>query len=136
MSDAPGNSGPAGLSRIPFTAAAEAQIKSLSFWLTVVGWLNILAAVGDVLNLLPPQRNLGQIVNLLLHIALASWSLQAARAFRNVATTDVADQAYLVEGFTKLRSIFLLQGLLIIVGLAFVAATILFLAFYHGVGLR
>jgi hypothetical protein len=135
MSDVPGPSAPGELSRIPFTAAAEGQIKSLSFWLAVVGWLNIIAAAGDLINLVTPQRNLGQIFNLILHVALASWSLQAARAFKSVATTDVADQAYLVQGFTKLRSIFLLQGILIIVSLAFVAAVVLFLVL-HGAGAR
>jgi hypothetical protein len=135
MSDIPGTSAPGELSRIPFTAAAEGQIKSLSFWLAVVGWLNIIAAAGDILNLIMPHRNLGQIFNLILHVALASWSLQAARAFKSVATTDVADQAYLVQGFTKLRSIFLLQGILIIVSLAFVAAVVLFLVL-HGAGAR
>ena len=130
----PGTSEPGGLSRIPFTAAAENQIKSLSFWLSVIGWLNVVAAVGDILNLLS-QRNSGQIVNLILHIAIASWSLQAAKAFKSVAMTDVADQAYLVQGFTKLRSIFLLQGILVIVGLAFVAAVVLFLVL-HGAGIR
>ncbi len=133
MSDVSGTSEPGGLSRIPFTAAAENQIKSLSFWLAVIGWLNVIAAVADVLNLVLPQRNLGQIFNLILHAAIAAWSLQAARAFKNVATTDVADQAYLVQGFTKLRSIFLLQGILIIVALAFVAAVVLFLVL-HGAG--
>ena len=34
MSDIPSTPGPGGLSRIPFTVAAENQIKSLSFWLT------------------------------------------------------------------------------------------------------
>ncbi len=133
MSDIPGTSDPGGLSRIPFTVAAENQIKSLSFWLTVIGWLNVIAAVGDIINLLLPQRNVGQIFTLILHIAIASWSLQAAKAFKSVAMTDVADQAYLVQGFTKLRSIFLLQGILIIVGLAFVTAVVLFLIL-HGAG--
>ena len=135
MSSVPESSGTGELSRIPFSAAAEAQIKSLSAWLTVIGWLNAVAAVGDFINLVLPPRNLGQIVNLILHLAIATWSLQAARAFKGVATTDVADQAYLVQGFTKLRSIFLLQGLLIIVGLAFVAAVMLFLVLY-GAGVR
>ena len=81
-----------------------------------------------------PRRNLGQVFNVILHVAIATWSLQASRAFKNVATTDVADQAYLVEGFRKLRSIFLLQGLLIIVGLAFVAAAVLFLLLYYRAG--
>ena len=101
----------------------------------MIGWLNVVAAVGAFFNLVQPQGNLGQMVNLILHIAIATWSLQAARAFQSVATTDVADQAYLVRGFTKLRSIFLLQGILIIVGLAFVSAVVLFLVL-HGAGTR
>ena len=134
MSDIPSAPGPGGLSRIPFTVAAENQIKSLSFWLTIVGWLNAIAAVGEISTLVL-QRNFDQIINLILHIAVATWSLQAAKAFKSVATTDVADQAYLVQGFTKLRSLFLLQGVLALVGLAFVAAVLLFLAF-HGAGAR
>jgi hypothetical protein len=116
-----------GLSRIPFTIEAENQIKTLSFWLTVVGWLNIAAAVLTLVSLVLPSRNLGLIADVIIYIAVAAWSLQAARAFQNVATTDVADQAYLVQGFAKLRSIFLLQGVLILVGMAFVAAVLLFL---------
>jgi hypothetical protein len=118
-----------GLSRIPFTVAAENQLKSLSFWLAIVGWVNAAAAVGDIINLVM-GRNVGQIINLLLHIAVATWSLQASRAFKTVATTDVADQAYLVQGFTKLRSLFLLQGVIVLVELAFVVAVLLFVAFY------
>jgi hypothetical protein len=118
-----------GLSRIPFSAAAETQIKSLSFWLKIVGWLNAFAAGGDILNMFS-QRNAGQFANLILHTAVAYWSLQASKAFLNVATTDSADQAYLIQGFAKLRSIFLLQGLLILVAFAFVGAAILFLLFF------
>jgi hypothetical protein len=135
MSDAPGLAESSGLSRIPFTIEAENQIKSLSFWLTIVGWLNIAGAVIDVVNTVWPAWNLGQIVNLILHIAVGVWALQAATSFQNVATTDVADQAYLVLGFTKLRSIFLLQGVLILVGMAFLAAALLFLV-VHGAGTR
>jgi len=127
MSKVEGMSGSGGLSRIPFTAAAEQQLKSLSFWLSVVGWLNLIAGVSNLLNLALATRNIGHVFNAILHIALGAWSLEAARAFKNVATTDVADQAYLVQGFTKLRSIFLIQGILILVGMAFVAAVLLFL---------
>jgi hypothetical protein len=124
-----------GLSRIPFTIEAENQIKTLSFWLTVVAWLNVAAAVFVVVNLALPARNLGLIADLILYVAIAAWSFQAARAFRNVAETDVADQAYLVQGFSKLRSIFLLQGVLVLVGMAFVTAVLLFLVLHAG-GLR
>jgi hypothetical protein len=56
---------------------------------------------------------------------------QAASAFKNVATTDVADQAYLVQGFSKLRNVFLLQSILILLALAFVAAACVFVLL-HG----
>jgi len=121
-----------GLSRIPFTIEAEKQIKTLSFWLTVVAWLNVAAAVFVVVNLALPARNLGLVADLILYVALATWSFQAARAFRNVAETDVADQANLVQGFSKLRSIFLLQGVLVLVGMAFVTAVLLFLVLHAG----
>ena len=86
----------------------------------------MLAAVGGIINLLTPQRNGGQVFSVIVHAAIAGWSLQAASAFRAVATTDVADQAYLMQGFTKLRSIFLLQGVLILIVLAFIVAVVLF----------
>jgi hypothetical protein len=127
MSDAQGPGEASGLSRIPFTIAAENQIKTLSFWLTIFGWLNLAAAVIDLVSMVWPSWNLGQLVNLILHVAIGSWALQAAGAFTNVATTDVADQAYLVRGFGKLRSIFLLQGVIILVGMAFLAAALVLL---------
>jgi hypothetical protein len=127
MSQGQGTADPHGLSRIPFTAAAENQIRSLSFWLTIVGWLNVAAGVADLLNLAMPTRNIGHVFNAVLHLALGGWSLEAARAFKKVATTDVADQAFLVQGFSKLRSIFLLQGILILVGMAFITAVLIFL---------
>jgi hypothetical protein len=102
--------------------------------LTIVGWLGIVAGVADLVSLVA-ARNVGHIFNAILHILVGVWSLQAAEAFKKVATTDVADQAYLVQGFSKIRLIFWLQGILILVALAFVAAVLLFLLIY-GVTLR
>jgi hypothetical protein len=124
-----------GLSRIPFTVAAEAKIKSLSFWLNLVGWISIAAGVIDVIDLATPARNGGQIFNAVIHFLMGYWCLQAATAFKKVATTDEADQAYLVQGFSRLRSIFLLQGIMILVGLAFATAVLLFLLL-HGGGVK
>ena len=125
MSNAVSTPESGGLSRIPFTVAAENQIKSLSFWLAVLGWINGIAAAVDLSNLVF-QRNMGQVVNLIIHVAVATWALQASTSFKKVAVTDTADQAYLVQGFARLRSLFLLQGLLVIVALAFIAAALLF----------
>jgi len=123
-----------GLSRIPFTIEAEKEIKALSFWLTILGWLGLVAGVFDVINIVT-SRNFAHIFNCVLHVVMGLWCLQAAEAFKKVATTDVADQAYLVTGFSKLRNIFWLQGIMIVVGLAFVVAVLLFLLF-HGINGR
>jgi hypothetical protein len=120
----------AGLRRIPFSAEAVKQITALSFWLNVLGWLGILAGGFGILNLVLSSRNFGSIFNVILQVVIGVWCLQAAASFKKVATTDVADQAYLLEGFSKLRSIFLVQGILILVGLAFVAAVLLFVVVY------
>src|SRR5262245_48657473 len=131
MATEPVTPAPGGLRRIPFTAAAEVQIKTLSFWLSVVGWINVAAAVLDVLNLVLPARNVGHVADAVIHALVGAWALQAARAFKDVATTDQADQANLVLGFTKLRAIFLLQGVMILVGLAFLAAVLLAVLLYN-----
>jgi hypothetical protein len=124
-----------GLSRIPFTVEAEKQIESLSYWLKILGWLSIVAGILGLLNLLTSGRNFGHVFNAILQVIIGVWSLQAAEAFKKVATTDEADQAYLVEGFSKLRGIFLVQGVLILVGLAFVVAVFLFVLSF-GTNLR
>ena len=62
----------------------------------------------------------------IIHVAVATWALQGSTSFKKVAVTDTADQAYLVQGVARLRSLFLLQGLLVIVALAFIAAALLF----------
>jgi hypothetical protein len=131
MATEPVTPAPGGLRRIPFTAAAEAQIRTLSFWLSVVGWINVAATVLDVLNLVLPARNVGYVADAVIHALVGAWALQAARAFKEVATTDRADQANLALGFTKLRAIFLLQGAMILVGLAVLAAVLLAVLLYN-----
>jgi hypothetical protein len=121
-----------GLSRIPFTVATEARIKSLSFWLTLVGWINLVAGFINLIEVFSAASNAGQFGNVIVNILMGVWCLQAAAAFKKVATTDEADQAYLVKGFYQLRKIFLFQGILILIGLAFATAVLLFLI-VHGV---
>lgn len=113
------------LSRIPFTADDEATVKSLSTWMTVAGVIGLLAGIvtmiSHVLN-----RNAG-IIGPILDIVVSVLVLLSAGAFRKVATTDTADQAHLVDGFERLRLIFLIQSIRVIVGLVFLAAVMLIL---------
>ena len=110
-----------GLSRIPFSASAEAMLRSLAVWMSAAGWIHLVLSVGDLLNMFA-TKNPGVLVNALLKIVIGVWSIQAAQSFRMVATTDRADQAYLVQGFRKLHSIFLLQAVLVIISLVLVVA--------------
>lgn len=105
------------LSRIPFGPEAEAQILSLSFWLKALGIINIVSAV---LSGLPAigKGELSSLLNTAIYIFIGVSALDAGQAFRMVATTDTADQSYLVSAFRKLRGIFLLQAVVIILGIA------------------
>jgi len=111
------DSGP--LTRIPFSLAQESRIRSLASWLEFLGWAYLVLTAFDIITMVA-SRNIGPLFSALLKVFIGTWALQAARAFRTVATTDVADQDYLVLGFRKLRSIFLLQSILVIVSLALV----------------
>ena len=116
-----------GLSRIPFTQAAEGKIKSLAGWLTILGWVGVAAGFLDLISMVSAAHNAGQIGNAIIHLLVGFWCLQLAKAFRKVATTDEDDQGYLVKGFSELRKVFLLQGIMVLVGFAFVTAVLLFL---------
>jgi hypothetical protein len=48
-------------------------------------------------------------------LLIGLWIYQAGTAFRQVATTDTADQRHLMEGFRLLRRVFLLESVLVIV---------------------
>ena len=120
------------LSRIPFTTAAEARIKSLAWWLNILGWVSVVAGFLELVGLITPAHNPGQLGNAIIHLLVGYWCLQAAKAFNKVATTDENDQGYLVEGFRQLRKVFLLQGIMILIGLAFATAVLLFLRLHGG----
>jgi hypothetical protein len=117
MSEAEGG----GLSKIPFTAADEAGIASLSWWMRLFGYVSLFTGIYMLILFVQQmtQRNLHLTVGLhgLLALAVAYWALQGASAFGKVVATDQADQAHLVEGLENLRSMIVLKSILILVGL-------------------
>ncbi len=60
-------------------------------------------------------------------------SIQAASYFHKVATTDDADQEHIVNAFRKLRVVYLMLSIWIIVSLVFVFAAILFMIVFLAV---
>jgi hypothetical protein len=120
MSEAENLSRPpeAPLSHIPFTAQGEASLRALCNWMQIAAIISIIAAVGKLISAFVPQQNFGNIIDAVLTFLIGLWIFQAGTAFRQVATTDTADQRYLIEGFTRLRRVFLLQSILVIVALS------------------
>ncbi len=52
----------------------------------------------------------GQLLGAVTMFLIGWWSYQAAEKFASVASTDTADQRLLMDGFSLLRRVFLLQG--------------------------
>ncbi len=108
------------LSRIPFSPRAEASIVELSKWMRISAVIGFVGAVVKLIIALMVRHDVGQIVGSVVTFLVAYWSYQAAGAFAAMATTDTADQRYLMEGFSLLRKVFLMQASLVILGLAVV----------------
>lgn len=129
--------------RIPFTEEDERRIASAATWGLIVSISSIVTALLSlavqgqaVSNLGAVPRELqglmapmlaGGLIQALLTVLFNVWLLQASLAFRKVALTDEADQAYLLLGLRKLRAYFMVQVILILVvaGLGILAAMLL-----------
>jgi len=107
------------LRRIPFTPRAEASILELSKWLRISAVIGMISAVLRVVVSFMVRNDAGQLIGAVVTFLIALWSYQAAGAFAAVATTDTADQRFLMQGFSLLRRVFLLQAALVIIVLAF-----------------
>jgi hypothetical protein len=74
------------------------------------------AVLGTIITMVSSGGSIvGEVIKLPIAIILGIWLYQASVAFRKVALTDVADQAYLLEGFSKLRNYFMMVGIVLIV---------------------
>lgn len=115
--------------RIPFEKEDEERIASAGGWGIVVALTTIASAISGPLVALVRSEHLGTLLGQLLvglfTLLLGLWLWQASRAFRKVALTDENDQAFLMEGFLKLRNYFRLQGILFIVVLVVAAIGVL-----------
>lgn len=112
------------LARIPFTERAENSIRALCNWMQAAAIISILGAVFKVVNAFVPRQDFSKIVDAIITALIAVWIYQAGVALRKVVTTDRADQRYLMDGFRRLRRVFLLQAILVILVLAFLVLTV------------
>jgi hypothetical protein len=116
--------------RIPFTAEDEERIASAGMWGMIVAIASIVSTLLSLITQVIVAAGAPQggtvlaaaavpgLIGLALVIILGVWLLQASLAFRKVALTDEADEAYLLEGFRKLRNYFMMTGILIIIALS------------------
>lgn len=118
------------LSRIPFTPKAEASILELSKWMRISAVIGMVAAVAKVVIALAVRNDIGQLIGAVVTFLIALWSYQAGGAFAAVAKTDTADQRYLMEGFGLLRRVFLMQAVLVIIGLGVLLVALIGTAIY------
>lgn len=111
--------------RIPFTAEDERSINSAATWGMIVSLTSLATGLISLLVQLPTISANPHIAKFIalpfiqaaFTVLINVWLLQASLAFRKVALTDEADQAYLLAGFAKLRAYFLIQLVLIFVGI-------------------
>jgi hypothetical protein len=116
------------LRRIPFSPRQEASLRALCNWMQVAAAISIVSAVAKLVSAFTPRQNLGNVIDAALTFLIGLWIYQAGTAFRQVATTDTADQRHLMEGFRLLRRVFLLQSILVIIVLAFLAVALVALS--------
>lgn len=120
------------LSRIPFTPRAEASILELSKWLRISAVIGMIGGVLRVVIAIAVRNDAGQIIGAVVTFLVGFWSYQAAGAFASVAQSDTADQRYLMEGFSLLRRVFLLQAVLVIIGIAVLVVGLIGAAIFFG----
>lgn len=107
--------------RIPFQKEDEERIASAGIWGMIAAVTSIGSTlIGAVVALMGKGTTalFTQTISITLNIILGIWLLQASSAFRKVATTDEADQHYLLLGFAKLRAYFMMTGIIIIIAVS------------------
>ena len=109
------------LNRIPFTPEDEKTIDTASLWMKIAGIISIVAGVISIIFVFIDFDG-GQTLGGVISIIMGIWLFSAGDYFHKVATTDVADQKYLAMGFSRLRNVFLLKSVLIIIMLGIMAA--------------
>lgn len=120
------------LSRIPFTPRAEASILELSKWLRISAVIGMIGGVLRVVIAIAVRNDAGQLIGAVVTFLVGFWSYQAAGAFASVAQSDTADQQYLMSGFSLLRRVFLLQAVLVIIGIAVLVVGLIGAAIFFG----
>lgn len=109
---------------IPFTKAQEQTILTLVLLMRVGAIASIVRVVIVVAAAVYAGDFVSASVDSLLSLAFAILILQGATAFHKVATTDVDDQRLVVDGIDKIRTLFLIKGILNLIALGIATAAL------------
>lgn len=130
--------------RIPFAPEDEEKIASAGLWAMIAAIVSIASGVVDMaVKFINAGTNvaaaagvfIGSAIGITITVILGIWLYQAGSAFRKIAITDVADERYLLDGFTKLRNYFMMLGILFIIGVS-LAGIVLLMALSCGLMFR
>jgi hypothetical protein len=80
------------------------------------------------------RRVLALDLNTILGLFVGSWAIAGGRSFVNVATTQGNDMSHLMVALGKLRNIFKLMAILIVVALVIAIAVLIFYLVAHPEG--
>lgn len=67
------------LSRIPFSAQAEASLKALCVWMQIAAVVTFVSAIGKVVAAFAPRHDYGKLVDAAITFMIALWIYQAGR---------------------------------------------------------
>ena len=119
------------LRRIPFSKEDEKTILAMCLGMRVAAVANIIAAVVSAVVSLK-AGNVEAGIGVLLQAAFAVFLFQAAKNFQAVAETDTDDQKHIAEGLAQLRVMFLVKGVLVVIGLVIMVLVVPFMILAGG----
>lgn len=124
----PGGGGGGPLSRIPFTPDEDRTIGSAGSFMMFAGIITILGALlgivktGVQLWAAPALEGAavfgaacGNLIAVLVAFVFGAWLILGSRALKKVVTDDENDQVHLMQAIDKLRQVFALKAVLIVV---------------------
>jgi hypothetical protein len=113
-----------------FDAAENEVISGLGGWMGFVGIMNmVFGGIYSLLGLLSLPGGIVQIAIGICMLIMGAWMWAASRAFKDIVRTEGSDITLLMVALRKLRGVFTLQGVLMIVACAFLVLGFLLLMF-------
>jgi len=104
-----------GTGEFEFSPSQSDVIRGLAFRMKFVGWFMVIAGLlGLIAGLY--RGFVPTVIQAVIYLVLAGFTLAAAGAFTNIVTTRGSDIRHLVDALRSLRTLYSVQMILIIIG--------------------